>query len=189
MSTLPAPPVDPAPEPPPLRCARHPDTETFLRCGRCDTPICGRCAVQTPVGARCRTCAGVKRIALLVKPAELARAAGAGLATSAIGAILLGLIQQFMRINLSLIGMLALGFLTGWATSNAARGKRARELGIAAIVTFVVGWFLGPVALDVALGGAVSIAGILALVVGSLFSLPVLLGLAIGGLLAWMRAR
>lgn len=38
-------------------CARHPQTETGLRCGRCDTPICPRCMVHSSVGIRCPECA------------------------------------------------------------------------------------------------------------------------------------
>ena len=189
MNTIPAPPQDRPAEPPPQRCARHPDTETFLRCGRCDTPICAKCAVQTPVGARCRACSGVKRIALLVKPAELARAAAVGLAAAAVGSALLEFVQQLIRINFSLIGPLAVGFLTGWATSNAAHGKRARELGVTAIVIFVVGWFLGPLVLQFALVGGVPLGLVPRLILSSLFNLYVLVGLAIGALLAWMRAR
>lgn len=37
-------------------CARHPDRETGLRCNRCDRFMCPACAVQTPVGYRCREC-------------------------------------------------------------------------------------------------------------------------------------
>lgn len=37
-------------------CFRHPDRETTLRCNRCDKPICTECAVNTPVGYRCRDC-------------------------------------------------------------------------------------------------------------------------------------
>ena len=44
-----------------MKCARHSDTETSLTCGRCETPICVRCLVQTDVGIRCRTCAPVRR--------------------------------------------------------------------------------------------------------------------------------
>lgn len=44
-----------------MKCARHPDTETALACGRCDTPVCVRCMVHTDVGIRCRTCAPVRR--------------------------------------------------------------------------------------------------------------------------------
>lgn len=41
-----------------LTCANHPNVETMLRCNRCGKPICTRCAVQTPVGYRCRECVG-----------------------------------------------------------------------------------------------------------------------------------
>lgn len=40
----------------PLHCVNHPNVETYLRCNRCGQPICARCAVQTPVGYRCRQC-------------------------------------------------------------------------------------------------------------------------------------
>ena len=43
-------------EPAPLHCYGHPDRETYVRCGRCEQPICTRCAMQGPVGFRCRTC-------------------------------------------------------------------------------------------------------------------------------------
>lgn len=39
-----------------LFCYRHPDRETWVRCGRCDRPICTRCAMQGPVGSRCKQC-------------------------------------------------------------------------------------------------------------------------------------
>jgi hypothetical protein len=37
-------------------CVNHPNRETRLRCNRCNQPICASCAVQTPVGYRCRAC-------------------------------------------------------------------------------------------------------------------------------------
>ena len=64
----------------------------MLRCGRCETPICPRCLVGTPVGARCPTCARVKRFAILLKPRELARAIGYGVGVGAVGTIMLTLI-------------------------------------------------------------------------------------------------
>ncbi|MBN1314020.1 MAG: tetratricopeptide repeat protein [Anaerolineales bacterium] len=45
--------IDPAS---PLTCTYHPDVETTLRCNRCDKPICLKCAIQTPVGYRCKNC-------------------------------------------------------------------------------------------------------------------------------------
>lgn len=41
-----------------LYCANHPTVETRLRCNRCNKLICTRCAVQTPVGYRCKECVG-----------------------------------------------------------------------------------------------------------------------------------
>ncbi len=44
-----------------LYCANHPNVQTLLRCNRCGKPICTRCAVQTPVGYRCKQCVGRQR--------------------------------------------------------------------------------------------------------------------------------
>ena len=44
-----------------LYCANHPNVQTLLRCNRCGKPICTRCAVQTPVGYRCRQCVSKQR--------------------------------------------------------------------------------------------------------------------------------
>lgn len=59
MSSLPA--AAPHAEPPALYCANHPDRETLLRCNKCDKPICLECAVQTPVGYRCKECVRVQQ--------------------------------------------------------------------------------------------------------------------------------
>lgn len=40
----------------PLHCINHPKVETYLRCNRCGSPICPKCAVRTEVGYRCKTC-------------------------------------------------------------------------------------------------------------------------------------
>ena len=39
-----------------LVCYNHPDRETYLRCNRCNRPICTDCAVLTPTGYRCKEC-------------------------------------------------------------------------------------------------------------------------------------
>jgi hypothetical protein len=39
-----------------LHCANHPETETYLRCNKCEKPICLKCAVLTEVGYRCKEC-------------------------------------------------------------------------------------------------------------------------------------
>ena len=170
-----------------LRCARHPNTETVLRCGKCDTPICPRCLVPTPVGARCPTCAQVRRFAVLLKPAELARAIGYALVVAALGTVVLTFIPF-----LGLLGYAALGFAVGEVASIGANRKRVRELAPIAVACLFVGFELGIVGLLVANGVPVSLPLIMrpiaALFGGSLLQGP-LVGLLIGALLAWMRTR
>src|SRR6516162_3207724 len=96
-----------------LHCARHPHTETVLRCGRCDTPICAKCLVMSPVGARCPKCAQVKRFAIGLKPVELAKAIAFGIGLGAIGTIILTFIPF-----LGLFGYAALGFGVGDVVSR-----------------------------------------------------------------------
>jgi hypothetical protein len=43
-------------QPTTITCANHPNTETLLRCNRCEKPICIKCAIQTPTGYRCKEC-------------------------------------------------------------------------------------------------------------------------------------
>lgn len=62
----------------PQFCYRHPDRETLIRCGRCDQPICLDCAMQGPVGFRCRECGKPAFDPLTLTP----RQALAGLAVS-----------------------------------------------------------------------------------------------------------
>lgn len=40
----------------PLRCVNHPNVETYLRCARCEVPICPKCAVRTEIGYICPAC-------------------------------------------------------------------------------------------------------------------------------------
>jgi len=182
--TMPSAPSDDAPT---LRCARHPSVETVLRCGKCDTPICPRCLVSTPVGARCPTCAQVKRFAFGLKTQELLKAVGFGLATGAVGTIIVGFIPF-----LGLLGYMVMGFAVGEAVSIGANRKRPRELGPIAVACVFIGFDIGvaillayraqgavPSALDLFQAGFVVLRR----------DLLALVGLLVGSLLAWMRVR
>jgi hypothetical protein len=77
-----------------LQCATHPTVETELACSRCGKPICPRCMYQTPVGARCRECANVRRIPTYnIAPATLGRAVAGAL----IGGAVLGIAWWFFN--------------------------------------------------------------------------------------------
>jgi hypothetical protein len=69
----------------PLYCYRHPKSETYVRCGRCDQPICPKCAVQGPVGFRCRQCGLVKNATISsFTPRQLALGIGVSLGGGAL---------------------------------------------------------------------------------------------------------
>lgn len=112
-------------------CARHPQVETYLRCGRCDTPICPRCLVQTPVGARCRECANVTRLPTFdVTPVYFARGFAGAMAAGALTGGIWGAIKG--PFGFGLIFALLIGLAVGWAVSEAVSlaANRKRGLGL-----------------------------------------------------------
>jgi len=124
-----------------MKCALHPNIETDLRCGKCDQPICPKCVVQTPVGARCPKCAALKRLPVFeVSPAFYTRAIAAGLLTAAV----LGAVWPFIPLNGFFLFFIALGvgYAIGEIISFSVNKKRSRGLqviaGVSVAVSYVV---------------------------------------------------
>ena len=133
-------------DPTAARCARHPTAETYLRCGRCDTPICPRCLVQTPVGTRCRDCARLRPSPPYdVTPAVALRGGAAALVTALVGGAAVQLLVG--RPSFGLLGGLLGGFLLGVAAARvidlATKHKRGPLLGWLAVVAIAIGYCLG----------------------------------------------
>lgn len=168
----------------PVPCARHPSVETVLRCSRCETPICPKCVIPTPVGGRCRTCAQVRRIPFVVKPKELAQAIGLGLAVALIGGVLIGTLP-FFRI----FALIGLGYVVGETVSYSAKRKRGLELGIVAVVVLVLGYALSPLLASFMTGRVFPFEWLPLLFTRLFLDLFGLLGLGVAALLAWMRVR
>jgi len=122
-----------------MRCARHPDIETDLRCGKCLQPICPKCVVQTPVGARCPKCAALKKLPVFeISTIFYIRAIAAGLATAAVA----GAIWKFIPLGGFFLFFIALvvGYVIGEAVSIAANRKRGPGLQIIAGISVVVSY-------------------------------------------------
>jgi hypothetical protein len=128
-----------------ITCPRHPKIETHLRCGRCGTPICPKCLVYTPVGARCPKCAAPPRsLRGYASPVRLALAVVVGLAIGMVGGVALSFLQFGV---LALLPLLLTGFLVGEAMSAVANRSSGSGLAVAAFVCTVIGPVLGRAAL------------------------------------------
>lgn len=122
-------------------CEVHPDRETGLRCNKCERYMCAQCAVQTPIGYRCRECVrqvedkfykGTQQDYVVGFAVAVGISIIAGAIASALGFILFSII---------------LGLPVGGAISEAVmrsterrRGRLSAEITAAAVV---IGGFLG----------------------------------------------
>jgi tetrahydromethanopterin S-methyltransferase subunit C len=128
-----------------MQCAMHPDVETELACSRCGKAICPRCLVHTPVGARCRECANVRRLPMYnLSTATYARGASASL----IAGIVAGLVWYFFFkyttfsggfIAAAVIG-LGIGYVVGEAVAIATNRRRGLPLQILAAAGVVLAY-------------------------------------------------
>ena len=123
-------------------CTVHHDRETSLRCNKCGRLMCAQCAVQTPVGYRCRECVRShedKFYAATNNDYYIVAAICAGLAAIA-GAIVSALGGFF-------IVALILGFPVGGGISEAAlratQRRRGRQSALVGAAAAVVGGLLG----------------------------------------------
>ena len=116
-----------------MQCARHPNVETELSCGRCETPICPRCAVFTDVGARCPACAPARKLPQFeIGPLYLLRGGAAALAAGAgLGAVWGVLLPGRMGFFGLLLGAL-LGYLIAEAVGAATNRKSGTPLQVVA---------------------------------------------------------
>lgn len=115
-----------------MQCAFHPDVETNLSCGKCGKPICPRCLVETPVGARCPDCAKATKLPtfrLATKHYLIAAgtALGMALATGLVWGILRALLP-YIFVNVILGG--GVGFAVGEVVSRAVNRKRGKWLAV-----------------------------------------------------------
>ena len=117
-------------------CARHPKVETNLRCASCDTFICPKCLVTTPVGMKCRDCSAQKGNTLFtLSPLNMACAIGAGLLLGAVAGWCVEFSIGFFMIFLAF----AYGGFAGEMIMRAAGRKRGVRMEIIAGVAMVVG--------------------------------------------------
>jgi hypothetical protein len=154
-----------------LYCANHPNVETMLRCNRCGKLICTRCAVQTPVGYRCKQCLGQQQAAFYTGGSVDYLIAGAiALVLSAIASYLMTLLGAWF---FAIILGPTIGIGIAEAIRWAVRRRRSKYLYLSAALGIIVG------ALPALLVALFSL--------WSLLTLAIFLVLAVGAVMARLR--
>ncbi len=144
-----------------MYCDRHPKIETNLRCGKCEKPICSKCTVQTPVGARCADCAKLTRLPVFqVSIAGYLKAVGIGLGAAVILGIVWGLIVTYLE-GFGYLLVLFAGYVIGELVSRAVNRKRGIGLQLIAGDSVAVCYLIA-----LAFGLEISLYGLIALGVG-----------------------
>lgn len=127
-----------------MQCATHPSVETELACGKCGKLICPRCLHHTPVGARCRECANIRRLPMYhISAGHLLRGLAAALATGAVLGGIWGALLPFGAFFFyGLLLGLGLGYGVGEAVSVAANRKAGPPLQALAAAGVVVAYLV-----------------------------------------------
>jgi len=129
-----------------MKCATHPNIETNLRCGKCGKPICPKCLVQTPVGARCRDCARLYKLPtynvslkfyLRAVSTALGMAIVCGVTWWVIGSILLRYLY-YIPFVFNLIMAIVIGYAIGEVVSLSVNRKRGTGLAVVAGIAMVL---------------------------------------------------
>jgi hypothetical protein len=107
-----------------MACANHPNRETYLRCNRCNKPICNSCAVLTPTGYRCKECVrGQQRVFETAQSIDYLLAGGIALVLSFLGSYIVPVMQFFTIFVAPIVGMVAAELIR-----RATRRRRSRLL-------------------------------------------------------------
>ncbi|MEZ4639980.1 MAG: DnaJ domain-containing protein [Caldilineaceae bacterium] len=164
-----------------IYCANHPTVETLLRCNRCGKPICMKCAVQTPVGYRCKECVSQQQnVYFNAAGSDNLIAFGVGFLVAAIASPIVGLLIGgfgFIGLIIAFVAGSAAGSALAQIIRRAVGRRRGRRLPVLALMGLVLGVLLGNLILFFVTG------------VLPLFSLPKLLftALALGSAYPQLR--
>jgi len=127
-----------------MRCATHPKVETNLRCGKCGKPICPKCLVQTPVGAKCPDCAKLGKLPTYrVSTKYYLRAVGTGLGMAVVcGAAWGAIIGTVPFFYLNFLLAAGAGYAIGEVVSRSVNRKRGKGLAAIAGIAVAIGYLV-----------------------------------------------
>ncbi len=143
-------------EPATLYCENHPNTETTLRCNRCEKPICTKCAVLTETGYRCTECVrSQQKIFNTATTVDYILAVGIAVILAYIGSLISSRIG-FFTIFVAPIA----GIVIAEAIRRAIRRRRSKRLFQATAAATAVGGILPVLSVLALTGLTIGISGI-----------------------------
>ena len=158
----------------PLYCVNHHGAETYLRCNKCDQPICPKCAVQTAVGYRCRSCINAQQKIFYAdfRPIYYVVVALVALPLSLVAGILIPMIGWFTTFLAPMVGV-------GIAEISrlAIRRRRGKYVWVIVCGSIIIGGLLpifgvaGLALLVWMLGGMGDVGNVGSLAMGGLFGI------------------
>lgn len=135
-------------------CAKHRKVKTRLRCGRCERPICIKCTVYGPTGARCPDCASNRSAHIYqVAPLQYLLAFVAATVAGCIGGAIASMVGT-MALWLALYAP-AIGPVLGKLVTTITGGKRGPKLATVVSIGLVTGGLIA-LLLSVSLARAIT---------------------------------
>ena len=127
-----------------MKCSCNKKIETNLKCSKCGQPICPKCLIQTPVGARCPKCAKLYQLPTFkVSVKQTFLAIGSGLAIAVLAGIMWGLANSYIdTIYVNLLIAVIIGYTIGEAVSASSNSKRANRLAVIAGLSMVASYII-----------------------------------------------
>ena len=123
-----------------IHCSNHQDTQTNLRCTRCEKPVCPQCMVHAPVGIRCVDCGQGTQLPVYNVPITLlSRAIATSIIIGVTGGFVYALILRQVPFGIMSMALLAgIGYLLAEAISLVSKKKRGRKLQYASIFGIII---------------------------------------------------
>jgi hypothetical protein len=120
-----------------MTCANHPKETTYVRCSRCEKPICVRCMVDSPVGKKCRDCARNRT--------HIAEAGAKQVLPALLVASLVAVPAGFILLRIGFVFVLPFvyGALVGEAALRAGQRRRSLLMQAVAGVAALIGGLVG----------------------------------------------
>ncbi len=128
-------------EPAQTHCKKHPKVETTLRCSKCETPICPKCAILTAVGYRCADC-GREKSAIDSTPLKLL--IPGALFGFTMGFLLTWLVGGKLGFFVLFLGAI-LGTFVGEAIIRLVKRHRSMVVSVSTVAGFFAGAFFEPI--------------------------------------------